>query len=435
MTMTSKTLATLSGVALSGLLLAACSSTSDNPDDDTATTSSSDTPTETVELTFWHGYTEADGDVLEQIVADFNASQDSVVITTEINPWAVIDDTLLPALSAGNGPDIVAMPAERLPVYADRGAFVSLDDFYANDPNAAAVNPGAEEMIVVGGTHYGVPTGFVPLALYYNRALFEEAGIDAPPATWDEWVEVSQQLTIDENSDGTPEQYGVVLPDHATVANGLWPSLFYGNGGDIVEGGTTAVIDSAENAETLQFWQDAIVGDKISPTGVDGIGADEVFSSQRAAMTVGGPWMVFIAADNNIDVGIAPIPAGPEAQAASAIGVSMAVTDQGDPAVQAAAEQFFAFFLNDENAVTWSLGSGWPPLRTDIPASAVAENETVQALTEQAEFGRPLLPGVVNSVDVLEAIDELTQRAMAGEDIDALLDQAQADIQAALDAQ
>jgi multiple sugar transport system substrate-binding protein len=392
---------------------------------------SSDGP---VELTFWHGYTEADGDVLEQIVADFNESQDGVVVTTEINPWAVIDDTLLPALSAGNGPDIVAMPAERLPVYADRGAFVGLDDFYA-DPanNATDVNPGAVEMVTVDGTAYGVPTGFVPLAVYYNKALFEAAGITEPPATWDEWVETAEALTVDANGDGTPEQYGVVLPDHATVANGLWPSLFYGNGGEIVEGGDTAVIDSPENLETLEFWQDAIVNGKISPTGVDGIEADGIFSAGQAAMTIGGPWMVFIAADNGIDYGIAPIPAGPEAQAASAIGVSMAITDTDDDAKAAAAQEFFAYFLNDENSVAWSLGSGWPPLRTSIPADAVAENPTVAALTEQAEFGRPLLPGVVASVDVLTAVDELTQRAMAGEDIATLLAEAQEKIQAALD--
>ena len=412
------------GAAAAVLLLAGCAAGSDSD-------STNDGPTE---LTFWHGYTEADGDVLEQIVDEFNSSQDEVVISTETKTWAVIDDTLLPALSAGDGPDIVAMPAERLPVYAARGAFASLDDFYADpDSNTENLNSGAVEMETVEGTRYGVPTGFVPLAVYYNKALFEAAGVSEPPATWDEWVASAKALTIDDNGDGTPEQYGVVLPDHATVANGLWPSLFYGNGGDIVEGGDTAVIDSPENAETLEFWRSAIVDDKISPTGVDGIGADEVFSSGKAAMTVGGPWMVFIAADNGIDYGIAPIPSGPEAQAASAIGVSMAITAQDDPAKQAAAEEFFAYFLNDENSVAWSLGSGWPPLRTDIPADAVAENTTVAALTEQTELGRPLLPGVVNSVDVLTAVDELTQKVIAGGDIEALLAEAQTAIQTALD--
>lgn len=427
--MTRTPLAAAALVAVASLTLAGCSGDSAEPAEQTDGTAAGG---DTVELTFWHGYTEADGDVLDQIVADFNDSQDAVQIEVEVNPWAVIDDTLLPSLSAGDGPDIVAMPAERLPVYAAQGAFAALDDFYADAANnVSSLNPGAVDMVTVDGAVYGVPAGFVPLALYYNKALFDAAGITEPPATWEDWVTTATSLTVDENGDGTPEQYGVVIPDHATVANGLWPTLFYGNGGDIVADGE-AVVDSPENAETLEFWKDAIVGDAISPTGVDGIGADELFSSGKAAMTVGGPWMTFIAADNDIDLGIAAIPAGPEAQAASAIGISMAITAQDDPAVQAAAEQFFAYFFNDENSVAWSLGSGWPPLRTDIPADAIAENATVAALTPMAEFGRPLLPGVVNTTDVLAAVDELTQRALAGDDIASLLAEAQTKVEAAL---
>jgi len=389
-----------------------------------------------VELTFWHGYTEADGDVLEQLVSDFNASQDEVTINTEIKPWAVIDDTLLTALSAGDGPDVVAMPAERLPVYAEKGALTDLDDFYgAEGSNTAELNPGAVEMVTVDGSRYGVPTGFVPLAMFFNKELFAKAGIDEAPATWDEWIETARDLTVDENGDGKPEQYGLALPDHATVANGVWPTLFYGNGGLIVEDGTTAVIDSQENAQTLTTWRDAIVEDQISPTGLDGIAGDGLFSSGKAAMYLGGPWMASISEENNIDYGIAPVPAGPVDQAASAIGVSMAVTDQGDEDKQAAAEQFFTFFLDLDRSAEWSLGSGWPPLRTDVPASAVSENPVVAALTEQSELGRPLLPGVVNSTDVLAAVDELTQRAMAGEDIDDLLAEAQNSIQSTLDDQ
>ncbi|MCG7284548.1 ABC transporter substrate-binding protein [Cellulomonas sp. ACRRI] len=402
------------------LTLAACSG---------GGSSDSDGP---VELTFWHGYTEADGDVLEQIVDDFNAAHDGeITITTQVNPWDVIDDTFLPALSADNGPEIVAMPAERLPVYADRGAFVELDDFYADDESTPDLNPGALDMVTVDGTAYGVPTGFVPLTMFYNKALFDAAGV-AVPTTWDEWVAAAQALTVDENGDGTPEQYGLALADHATVGNGVWPTLFYGNGGAIVEDGR-AVVDSPENAETLEFWHDAVTAGAISPTGVDGVTGDGLFSSGRVAMYIGGPWMATVSEENGVDYGIAPVPAGPADQAASAIGVSMALTRQADQAQQEAAEEFFSFFLSREESVAWALGSGWPPLRTDIAADEVDENPVVAALTEQAELGRPLLPGVVNSTDVLTAVDDLTQRAMAGEPVDDLLAQAQAAVQAALD--
>ena len=369
--------------------LAACSSSS--------TPGSDDGP---VKLTFWHGYTEADGDVLNQLVADFNASHPDVVISTEVNPWSVIDDTFLPALSADNGPEIVAMPAERLPVYATRGAFADLDDYYAAAGSPAAeMNAGAAEMVTVDGTRYGIPTGFVPLTMFYNKTLFAAAGITDIPTTWDEWVTTAKALTVDADGNGTPEQYGLVLPDHETVANGVWPTLFLGNGGEIVADGA-ALVDSPANAETLAYWYDAIVNDKISPTGLDGIGGDGLFSSGRVGMYLGGPWMASISTENNIDYGIAPIPAGPKAQAASAIGVAMAGTKQADTAQQAAAQEFFTYFLEREQSITWSQGSGWPPLRTDITADEVGENPVVAQLTEQAQLGRPLLPGVANSADV-----------------------------------
>ena len=65
---------------------------------------------------------EADGNALGTLdgspdfVDDFNASQNEVTIKVQTNPWSVIDDTLLPALSSGKGPDIVAMPISRCPV-------------------------------------------------------------------------------------------------------------------------------------------------------------------------------------------------------------------------------------------------------------------------------------------------------------------------------
>ena len=415
-----KLLATLAAAAGVSLALAGCSGSS-------GTDSSGP-----VTLTFWHGYTEADGKVLDQIVDDFNKSQDTITIKTTTKTWAVIGDTLLPALSAKKGPDIVAMPAENLPVYAAKGAFAKLDDFYSSDATKkASLNPSAVEMEKVEGSYYGVPTGFVPLSVIYNKTLFDKAGITSFPTTWDEWVADAKKLTVDADGDGTPEQYGLALPDHATVGNGVWASLFYGNGGEIVDGSTSA-LDSKANTETLSYWADAVRNGKISPTGLDGVASDKLFSSGKAAMEIGGPWMASVATENKIDYGIAGIPAGPKGSAASAIGISAAVTAQADSTKKAAAEKFFDYFFTKEVATKWSLGSGWPPLRTDIPSSAVASNPVVASLTDLVGDARPLLPGVANSTDVLSAVDEATQKALTGGDPADLLKSASSQVQQAL---
>jgi multiple sugar transport system substrate-binding protein len=417
-----KTLAAITAISAAALVLTGCSGTP-------APTGGPQT------LTFWHGYTEADGDVLNSIVDDFNASQDQVTIKTEVKTWAVIGDTLLPALSAKTGPEIVALPAENLPIYASKGAFASLDDYYAADGSVgAALNPEAVAMGVVDGTHYGAPVGFVPLSVVYNKTMFEAAGIDSFPTTWDEWLADAKKLTIDKDGDGTPEQFGLALPDHSTVGNGVWASLFYGNGGSIATDGS-ATLDSAANVETLTYWSNAITNDHISPTGLDGVGSDKLFSAGQAAMEIGGPWMAFVATDANIDYGIAAIPAGPVQEASSAIGISAGITAQATDEQKAAAQLFLDYFYSPEVAVQWSLGSGWPSLRTDTTADQVSENPLVATLTEIAGGAKPLLPGVANSVDVLAAVDEATQKAVAGGDPATLLAEANAAVQKALDAQ
>ncbi len=150
-------------------------------------------------------------------------------------------------------------------------------------------------------------------------------------------------------------------------------------------------------------------------------------------MHVGGPWMASIAKDNNIDYGIAALPAGPAEQAASAIGVAMGVTESADDAQRAGAEAFFTYFFQKDVATKWSLASGWPPLRTDIPLSDVSSNPVVAALSEIAPTGRALLPGVVNSTDVISDIDELTQKSVAGGNVSELLSTAQSKIQQAIE--
>lgn len=418
-----KLIAVVATAAVAALALTGCSGSS-------GASSSS----QKVTLTFWHGYTESDGGVLDSIVKKFNASQNDITIKTQTKTWAVIDDTLLPALSSKNGPDIVAMTSDRLPVYAQKHALVDLDDFYAKaSSNTSKLKAEAVAMETVDGKKYGVPSGFVPLSVIYNKTLFAKAGITTFPTTWDEWVADAKKMTVDTNGDGTPEQYGLVLPDHATVGNGIWPSLFEGNGGSITNSaGTKATIDSKQNVETLTYWADAIRNDKISPTGVDGIGADKLFTAGKTAMEVGGPWMAGVATASKIDYGLAAIPAGPKAQAASAIGISLGVTAQTDSVKQQAAEKFLAYFNDKSTAVTWSLGSGWPPLRTDVSAADVDSNATVASLTKIAPNTRALLPGVVDSTDVLTAIDTATQKAVAGGDPKQLLAAAQQSIQQAL---
>jgi multiple sugar transport system substrate-binding protein len=385
-----------------------------------------------IELEFWHGYTEADGDVLNDLVSQFNSSQDNVAITASVKPWATLLDTALPALTSGSGPQIVALPAENVPVWASKGALQSLDNWYDEASSGAAVlNKGAVATGVVDGKKYAAPLSFTPLTMFYNKTMFDTAGVSVP-TTWEEWVTAANALTIDSNGDGTPEQYGLALQDHGTVGNGVWASLFKSGGGDVVTANGDAVIDSTENVATLEYWADAVAAGNFSPTGLAGADADGLFSAGKVAMTLGGPWMATVSESAGIDYGIATLPAGPSGVDASALSVDISVTSQATAEEKAAAEQFLTWFYQKDNMITWSLASGWPPLTTEVTAADVAENPVVAALTEQSQYGVALLPGVIPSTDILTAMDTATQKALAGGNPAELLKTAQKEMETAL---
>ncbi|MCP2635838.1 ABC transporter substrate-binding protein [Microbacterium sp. HD4P20] len=379
-----------------------------------------------VTIDFWHGYTEADGEVLDSLVEEFNASQDGIRITPTTKPWATILDTVLPALTSGTGPQLLALPPENIPVYASQGALRPLDEWY-DTPGSGADSLGEQAVAtgIVEGERFGAPLSFTPLTMFYNRTLFEAAGLQ-PPTTWDEWVDAARTLTVDADGDGTPEQYGLALADHATVGNGVWVSLLQSGGGDVVTPEGDVVIDSPENLATLEFWADAVRNDKISPVGLSGVDSDGLFSSGKAAMTLAGPWMASISESSGIDYGIATLPAGPDGIRASALAVDLTATSQATDQEVAAIGEFLTWFYEKRNMVTWSLASGWPPLTTDVTADEVAENPVVESLTEQSQYGVALLPGVIPQTDILAELDAVTQKTLAGEDPAALLDSAQA---------
>ena len=77
------------------------------------------------ELSVWSGFTENDGKVVQKIADEFNKSQKKVKVTIEQNPWNVINDKMLSAISAGNGPDVVTYQPDGAKGYIQQGAFVS----------------------------------------------------------------------------------------------------------------------------------------------------------------------------------------------------------------------------------------------------------------------------------------------------------------------
>ena len=278
------------------------------------------------DFSYWNGFTSGDRPVMEENIAAFDALYPNVSVSMDIQPWDSLLSKLLPSLRSGSDPDLVTLDATLIPQYVKADSLMPVDDLWTEgglDP--ALFSEGIHNAMTVDGKKYGAPVIYHTTLLYMNNAMFEEAGLPATcPADWDEWIDALLTLTVDEDGDGTPEQYGMSWGDHAAVS--IWPSLVWSNGGDFVNADATqSMLDDPKTIEAVQKWGDLISQDKILGLGLAGDEADVLFQTGKAAMTVSGPWVTTLFTDAGLDYQICMMPAGPAGAFTQGAGVFFTV--------------------------------------------------------------------------------------------------------------
>lgn len=392
-----------------------------------------------IELSFWNGFTGPDRTAVEGLVKKYNESQDKVEVSMTISPWDVFFQKLLPSIASGDGPDLMAMDSAQLPSYASRGVLAPLDDWYDQNSDAAdnLVQP-AVDATQWDGKSYGVPMNFTTLLLYWNKDMFKQAGLDPeqPPKDWAEFQADAKKLTKDDNHDGKPEQYGLSIADHETIA--MWPILFWGNGGGVTsDDGTKSLLGDPKTIEAMDQWGSLVRDDHIAPVGLAGADADKLFQSKKAAMEIVGPWMTTGFKDAGIDFGVAPPPAGPAGPVTLGTSVSFAVNAKASSDHADAARDFMAYWNSHDSQVYFSINSGFPPDRTDIKSDEISKNPYGAAFAAPADTSKFYLAQVKNFSQVNDDVfTPALQKVLNGEGTaDDLFPKASEEIQAQLDDQ
>lgn len=400
--MKSKFLAGVGIAAVAAAALTGCSS-SGSADSDGPTT-----------ITVWHGFTEADGDVVQAIADEFNASQSDYKVDIEVNPWNVISDKLLPALKAGNGPDLVTQEVVAATGYIRQGAFVSLQDFYDDAANETdTYDQHVVDYTKVDGEYYGVPMGYAPYSIWYNKQMWADAGVTECPATWDDMIALAEKLTVKGSGGGNPEVYGLSISDKQIT---MLPAFLESGGGDVYDAADGVVLDTPENVTTLE-WLRAAYAKGAMPTNIGLADAVALFTGKKAAMTWIGPWIVSGAEAAGVELGVCNAPAGSERVATPAAANYWWLTSQGakDEKTRAGSEAFLAYFNSHDSQVQWAVDANYPPNRNDVTPEEMAENPVIATITpfvKDAYIRLPGLPG--GSTDVEAELDTLSVNISQG---------------------
>jgi multiple sugar transport system substrate-binding protein len=242
----------------------------------------------------------------QQIIQAYEDQNPGVI--AQLEPVAGRDyyARLLTQLAAKAAPDIMQIGDDAVPSFVGKNAFLRLDEcIAANGFDTGIYLPGLLEPGQVNGEQYLLPKDYSPLGVYYNKKLFDAAGIayPSPDWTWDDLLATAQALTSADQ--GT---WGIQLPATWTTGFEYWVAA--AGGSLISEDGTTFVgyMDSPEVIRAVQFYADLYNKHKVAPQPADlnqfGGGNSE-FDSGKAAMRLFGRWPQAGMLENpNIDLGV-----------------------------------------------------------------------------------------------------------------------------------
>jgi multiple sugar transport system substrate-binding protein len=256
-------------------------------------------------------------------IASFEAAYPGVTVQLEDVPQGY-GDKLLAEFASGTAPDVFQVGDGDVANFASKGVLEPLDDYISgakgSDPLDTSVFYSAiADIGKVNGTTYLLTKDYSPLVIYYNKALFDAAGVAYPTDgwTWNDFLTAAQKLTVTDAS-GKISQWGVELPDgwgDPYWTRGILP-VIYQNGGDIISPDgtkTTGYMDSDATVAALQWYADLFLKYKVAPTKADvaALNGQDLFQTGKVAMLWSGVWpMSQYTTDSTLKIGTVGLPAG-----------------------------------------------------------------------------------------------------------------------------
>src|SRR6185295_4540902 len=135
-------------------------------------------------------------DLRKQQVTAFEQANPGVTVEIVSLPWGQAFEKMLTMIQGGQIPDVAEMPERWSALYVGKNMLESLEPWLAKwDETAQLTDRTMHFARVAGGKAYLIPYGFYIRALFYNKALFQQAGIANPPATMDDFMENSKKIT------------------------------------------------------------------------------------------------------------------------------------------------------------------------------------------------------------------------------------------------
>ncbi|GAA5038794.1 multiple sugar transport system substrate-binding protein [Thermocatellispora tengchongensis] len=275
--------------ATAALTLAACAS-APAPGGDTATATSG-------AYTWWDPYPQHDASSAWAERVNACGRQAGVTIERTAYDTTALTNQALLAGQEGNAPDVILLDNPAVSTLADAGMLTAMSDFGLDTSRFD------ENLIAAGeldGKTYGIPIGANTLALYYNKKILDDAGVD--PGSIKDWASLNEALKKVKAAGKKPITFAAIGTEEGSFQFLPW---FWGAGAQLTR------LDSPQAVEALELWH-SWVKDGIAPNSVISNSQNttwEEFLTGEFAFAENGTWQINSAEKAGFPTGIVQIPA------------------------------------------------------------------------------------------------------------------------------
>src|SRR5579871_207834 len=277
---------------------------------------------------------------------------------------------LLTAAKAGNGPDIALVEYQYIPTMVANGALVDLSKYGASSVQSQFV-PSAWAQVTQGSAFYGYPQDTGPMGLFYNAKIFQQAGITAPPATWDEFAQDAVKI-----HHLGPNYYIVSFPPQSTgwIAGLMWQAGAQWFTEDTANQAWKVNINSAASKQVADYWQNLINQGLVSTVADFSNDWNAALDKGTIASWPSAVWGQGVIKGNAKDTSgqwkVAPLPQWTAGANASAMWGGSAISVVSDTKYPQQAEEFVKWYLTDSGSLNIGVNQiGW------FPSNAAAQQQ------------------------------------------------------------
>jgi multiple sugar transport system substrate-binding protein len=241
----------------------------------------------------------------------FNKLYPNIHVNVDVTPFADYWTKIQTEATSNTLPDLFWLNGPNAQLYESNGKVAPI----TGEVKAGAIDPknypaALDKLYSLNGTAYGVPKDFDTIGLWYNKAIFAEAGVAVPTDSWT-WTDFQTAAATISQKLKSKGIYGAAAGMDGQTT--YYDTIFQAGGSVISSDGKKSEYDSTATENGIKFWTD-LIASKGSPTiaQLTDTPADQWFVSGKVAMYQGGDWARSEIAASPVakDVQVAPLPAG-----------------------------------------------------------------------------------------------------------------------------